>query len=160
MTHQFGRSIATHRGTFAAGGWLWYVGAILIASGVAPLVAGQLPLAQGLGTALAGVGIGALLVLGAAMRWRQTLVLHERGFELTRLLRRTVTVGATEVASVEHWTRRSAGGVEAAVLVHLRSGRTIEMSRLERSDQIVAVVRSWTTPAAPPVSWQPHDGGV
>jgi hypothetical protein len=158
MTNAFGRAIATHRGAFTAGGWLWYVGGILIASGVLPLVSGTMPMVEALGAAALACSIGGLLVLVAAMRWRQSLVLYERGLVLTRLLRPTVTIDAGDVASVEHWTAHGSAGAHSTAVVHRKSGRTLEMSHLHGSDQIVAIVRSWTRPSAPQVSWQPHDG--
>lgn len=157
-----GAPIDTHHGSFSAGGKLWYVGGILVVSAVLPVFGGQATAAMRPLDLLAIVGgagtIGALLLLVAAMRWRQTLVLHERGFVLTRLLRATVTVRAAEVIGAQHWSE--GGSTLGSVVVELSNGRTVTAAYLERTDQIVAILRGWARPPTTPVFWQPHDGGV
>lgn len=62
-----------------AGGWLWYVGGLLIISGVLSVPKGTI--AMGLVTILIGLGCLAMPVL----RWKQTLELTDSGFTWTRL---------------------------------------------------------------------------
>lgn len=154
-----GAPIDMHRGSFGAGGKLWYVGTILVLSAVVTPFGGASVRPLDLLAIVGGAGsIGAILLLVAAMRWRQTLVLHERGFVITRLLRRTITVRAAEVIGAQHW---SEGGSQlGSVVVELSNGRTVTVAHLERTDQIVAILRGWARPPNQPLSWQPHDGGV
>ena len=82
----FGQRVSTHRGTFGAGGWLWYLGFLFLLSGVVGLV--KAGAAGDWGQALTGVtalGVGGVVLIVPLLRWQQTVDVFERGFVWKRL---------------------------------------------------------------------------
>jgi len=93
-----GRVISRHHGRILAGGWLLYVGGLLVVGAVMALVKGQAGTDR-LGF-LAGLAAGVLLLLVSFLKWQQSVTLYEGGFTWTRLLLGTRTVRWDEVADV------------------------------------------------------------
>jgi len=150
-----GPSLSVHRGTIGAGGWLWYVGAVLVASGVMALVKGQLA-----GAAL-GTGIGALLLALPVYRWRQQLEVFENGFVWSRIGGRTLVTRA-EVSGTELLAHRSRTGQHVELVVHLAGGRALSIAGLEGAEQARAFIDRRPA-AAPPAGaapgWEPPAAG-
>lgn len=172
----FGRSLSLHRGTVAAGGWLWYIGAILLLSGV-------LNLAQFMGVALPSKGTptsesvtgalgmaaacfvcGALVLIVPVLRWRQQVELFEGGFIWQRLTGNLV-VPKHEVQRTELITHHSRSGTHVEVIVHLASGRELSMSGLSQPDQLANLITAYARPTlqpalpAAPGGWRPPSVG-
>ena len=151
----FGRSLSLHKGTFASGGWLWYVGGILLAAGVANLaqVAG---VTSGKGGATGSVGmagaafaIGLLVLIAPVLRWRQQVELFEHGF-VWRRLTGTRRVPKVEVRHTELITHRSRSGSYTEVVVHLSSGRELSMEGLDHSEQLANLLSAYGHPMSQP----------
>ena len=93
-THpRFGRAVGEHDGRFGAGGWLWYIGGVLVLAGVMNSAQGVMGFFAHAPDALSKVGLGlgagvagALILLVAIVRWRQKVVVFERGLVHTRLI--------------------------------------------------------------------------
>lgn len=168
----FGRSLSLHRGTFASGGWLWYIGAILLLAGaanLAELVGVALP-SQGapasggatgaLGMAAACFVVGALLLIVPVLRWRQQVELFEGGFIWSRLTGK-LAVPKHEVRRTELITHHSRSGTHVEVIVHLASGRELSMSGLSQADQLANLITAYARPMIEPAmpaaagGWRP-----
>jgi len=165
-----GRSLSLHRGTFSSGGWLWYVGAVLLAAGV-------LNLAQALGIGVqnkggpagtVGMALGCfvgsfLLLIVPVTRWRQQVELFEGGFVWSRLTGK-LTVPKNEVQGTQLITHHSRSGSHVEVVVHLASGRELSMSGLTQADQLAQMLTAYARPMAPPMmagtpgGWRPPGG--
>lgn len=164
----FGRSLSVHRGTFGSGGWLWYIGAILLLSGVLhlgqllgvalPSKGGSAP--GGLGLAAACFAAGALLLIVPVLRWRQQVELFEGGFVWRRLLG-TLAVPKHQVQGTELVTHHSRSGTHVELIVHLADGRELSMSGLSQADQLANMITAYARPvfqpamAAAPGGWRP-----
>lgn len=152
----FGRSLSLHKGTFASGGWLWYVGGILLLSGFANLaqVAGLLAPTKGGGTGSVGFAaasfvIGALVLLGPVLRWRQQAELFEGGLVWSRLTG-TLRVRRDEVRHTELITHRGRAASYTEVVVHLQSGRELSMEGLEHAEQLANMLSAYGRPMIQP----------
>ncbi|HEY6722644.1 MAG TPA: hypothetical protein VI197_01395 [Polyangiaceae bacterium] len=172
----FGQRLSLHQGTFAAGGWLWYIGAILLLSGVLTLaqLAGVASPSQGAaasGSALGALGMaaacfiaGALLLIVPVLRWRQQVELFEGGFVWRRLTGQ-LAVPKHEVHSTELITHHSRSGTHVEVIVHLTSGRELSMSGLSQADQLANLITAYARPApqaalpVAPGGWRPPSVG-
>ena len=167
----FGRSLSLHRGTFASGGWLWYIGAVLLAAGVFNLLhAAGVPLPtrtpiksapiESLAMAAGSFVFGALLLIVPVLRWRQQVELFEGGFIWNRLISR-VTVARSEVRGTELITHHSRSGSHVEVVVHLADGRELSLSGLSGADQLANMLTAYARPliqpamAAAPGAWRP-----
>lgn len=165
----FGRSLSLHRGTFAAGGWLWYLGAILLLAGVfnlAELAGVALPskgaptsasVTGALGMAAACFVCGALLLIVPVLRWRQRVELFEGGFIWSRLTGR-LSVPKHEVQRTELVTHHSRSGTHVEVIVHLADGRELSMSGLSQADQLANLITAYARPMLQP-AMAPAPGG-
>jgi hypothetical protein len=152
---QLGRSLSVHTGTFGAGGWLWYVGAILVLAGFANLaeVAGLTGKQSGptasVGVAAACFVIGVLVLIVPVLRWRQRVELFERGFVWQRLTgQRSFQRDDVRRAELVQHTSRS--GTHMEVLVHQTDGSELSMSGLSHSDQLANLLRAYAQPSGQP----------
>jgi len=165
-----GRSLSLHRGTFSSGGWLWYIGAVLLASGVlnlaravgvsVPSKGGPSSPMEALILAAGSFVFGALLLIVPVLRWRQQVELFEGGFVWSRLISK-VTVARSEVQGTELITHHSRSGTHVEVVVHLADGRELSMSGLSGADQLANMLTAYARPliqpamAATPGGWRP-----
>ncbi len=131
---------STHRGSFAAGGWLWYVGGLVLISGV-------LGLAQG--TGLMGVVsllIGAGLLVMPVLRWKQTLVLDDEGLTWTRLTGVT-KVSRAQLKQVTLIHHRGRNGNFEELEVVLADGGTLSIIGVEQAEQAASTLHALSTPS-------------
>ena len=150
---QFGRAVGEHSGRFGAGGWLWYIGAILVAAGVLNAGQGALALIGGaagdgltkLGTGALAGAIGSVVVFVAAMRWRQTVTVYERGLVHRKLLG-TVELAFADVRGLELVRTRTRSGTTEELHVALRSGGEITIGHITDIEQLAGMIRN--APAA------------
>jgi len=146
-----GQLVARHNGTFVAGGTLWYIGGILVASGIVSFVH-PTPGLSGSDAVLIGVGglvAGAVCLFVALLRLRQTVEVFEQGFVWTRLIG-TVTVARSDVADAKVVTTvvRKNGqnvGSTTKVVISLRNGKTIKMNGLEKPSQLASALAAGTS---------------
>lgn len=153
-----------HRGTFGAGGWLWYIGGVFIASAVAQLVKLGSGASIGEGLALAGgsAALGSLLLIAPIMRWRQSVELFEHGLVHNRLFGR-VTVARADVRNVSVTRHHSRLGMHTEVVVELANGRELSIVGVDNAEQLgnmlaafaAAPVQNAPAMAAPAGGWRP-----
>jgi hypothetical protein len=147
-----GRPISTHRGTLGAGGWLWYVGGILILSAflavyrfMQVLVLGS-PFAQAgdtLGTAALSFAIGTALLVVPVLRWRQSVELCEDGLVWRRMFG-SRTLRRDEIAGARMVQHHSRMGSYTEVEVELRAGGSFSIKGVDRPEQLRNAILSWT----------------
>jgi hypothetical protein len=111
--NELGPTYSTHKGRFAAGGFLWYVGGIIVVGGVVALVRGLLTFDAmsalgGAGTFALAMLAGGGCVLYAYSLLAQELVAHQYGFVWKRFLRAPLVVRWDQVRGVQ--TRTEYGG--------------------------------------------------
>jgi hypothetical protein len=142
---ELGQRVSLHRGTFGAGGWLWYIAGLLVLSGVLGL--GKGGLAGDSQQALSGVaalGIGAVVLIVPLLRWRQSVEVFERGFVWQRLYG-TLQVAREDIRSATMITHHGRQGTRVEVKVDLASGSDCSIVGVEQPEQLVNLLR-----AAPP----------
>lgn len=127
--------VSRHRGSFLAGGWLWYVGGLLAVSGVMSVFRGVI--GMGFVTVLIGAGVLVLPVL----RWKQTLDIDEGGLTLTKLTG-VVKVPREQLKQVTLVHHRSRMGTWDALELVLADGREVEVSGIERAEEAANLVHS------------------
>ena len=156
------RSIA---GRSARARWLWYIGAVLLLSGVVGVGRGAWSLitvgeAGYLGTGIIALLIAPLLLIVPILRWRQTVEVFERGLVHQRLLG-TAIIRREEVRSVQWIRHTSRQGSHDEVDIALASGRSHSMVGIDAPEQLCNFVRAWTQApvAQAPVGWQPPPQG-
>ena len=157
MGHKLGR----HGSTIAGVGWTLYVGALLLISGVVSLLgltqaAAKMPFSDRLPTGAAGLVIGALMLLPALMRWKQSVEVFERGLIWYRLLG-TKTLTAAEVQGSKLIRHTGRSGQYDEVELQLKNGGSYSINGLKEAEQLVAYVRAWSNPS--PVAVAPAAGG-
>jgi hypothetical protein len=147
---EYGRSLSVHRGTFGAGGWLWYIGGILIASAVAQLAKLGSAADAGEGLAMAGGAavLGLLLLMVPIMRWRQRVEVFEHGLVWERLLGR-VAVARAEVQKVGVTRHHSRMGTHSEVSIDLADGRQLSIVGVDGAEQLGNMLAAFA--AAPAV---------
>jgi hypothetical protein len=147
---RFGTLVGQHPGRFGAGGWLWYVGAILLAAGGMHIGqgAGLLAPTEGDGDlqtkvimGLAGLVIGALVLLTAIMRWQQSVAVYERGLVYTKLFG-SVEIAFAEVTNVQHIRTHSRLGTSDSLEVTLQSGAEVTIGSVTGIEQLASMLRS------------------
>lgn len=146
---RFGRLVGQHTGSFGAGGWLWYIGAIMIAAGVVNCWNGLMALIAGAtgdgGTNVAmGVVcglIGAPMLLVAVMRWRQSVDVFERGLVHRKLLG-PVEIAFAEVRGLELVHTRSKMGTTSDLHVKLQSGSEVTIGSVSDIEQLASMIRN------------------
>jgi len=167
-----GHKLGTHGSTIAGVGWTLYVGALLSVSGVVSLfgltqAAAKIPFSERLPLASAALVIGALMLLPALMRWKQSVEVFERGLVWHRLLG-TKTVIAAEVQGSRLIRHTGRNGQYDEVELQFSNGGSCSINGLKEAEQLIAYVRAWSGPApavvapaaggwAPPVAggWRP-----
>jgi hypothetical protein len=127
--------ISTHRGSFMAGGWLWYLGGILMISGVLALSRAEFS------SGLMAVLFGAAVLVMPVLRWKQTLELDEAGLTLTKLtgVTKVPREQLKKVTLVRHHGRT--GSYESLELA-LNDGREIEIAGIERAEEAANLVHA------------------
>jgi hypothetical protein len=133
---RFGTHLSSHKGTIGAGGWLWYVGAILLASTVANLAQSQLALA-------AAAALGAAVALAVAVsRLRQNVEVYERGLVWKQFFG-TTTIAAEDIrgATLVHNHRRTGYYVE--VRIALKRGGKRSIIGVANAEQLRNYVSAW-----------------
>jgi hypothetical protein len=146
---RFGRMVGQHAGRFAAGGWLWYLGAILSAAGVMNFFQGARvaiggDLSNGGTTIAMGVVaglIGAAILAVAVMRWRQSVDVFERGLVHTKLLG-NVEVAFADVGGIELVRRHSRMGTTETLYLKMRSGGEVSIGSVTDIEQLASMVRN------------------
>jgi hypothetical protein len=163
MQVNLGQPISKHPGTFGAGGWLWYVAAVLIFGGVAALFRmGSPPPGQAaldmVVTGAVGIGVGGLLLLLPLARLRQSVEVFEHGFVWKRMFG-TQVVPRSEITNVELLTVNRNMGAITKVTVTLRMGQSLCLAGLQNAQQLANFLgpAGVPAPAAAPVSggWRP-----
>jgi len=141
-----GKSLSVHRGSFGAGGWLWYVSSVCLlaaASGFAGVgTAAKQALAERAPASIGALVMGVAFLVVPLLRWRQTVEVFEHGFVWSRL-HRVVRVPATEVRDVswlKHQTKRSA---QDEVKIELVSGQRHSIVGVNDPEKLVNFLRSW-----------------
>lgn len=143
---EMGRSLSVHRGSFGAGGWLWYVSAVCLlaaASGFAGVgTAAKQAFAERAPASVGALVMGVAFLVVPLLRWRQTVEIFEHGFVWSRL-HRVLRVAATEVREVrwlKHQTKRSA---QDEVKVDLGNGQRHSIVGVSNPEKLVNFLRSW-----------------
>lgn len=140
-----GKRLSVHRGSFAAGGWLWYIALVCLLAATSGFA--------GVGTAArqsfaerAPASVGAL-VMGLAflvvplIRWRQTVAVFERGLVWSRL-HGAVYVPAEQILDVS-WLKRTGRGSEDEIKLELTNGKRYSIVGVSEREQLVNFLRSW-----------------
>jgi hypothetical protein len=146
-----GRRVAVHEANFAAGGWLWYVGAISLLSGVAWLVAPAKTLGASHGVptrpverlfmAIVALVVGAACTFVATYRWKQTVEIYERGF-VWRRLSGPVIVHRSEMVSANKEVWQSRLVTVVSVVVALRDERELTLRGFPDPDKLESDLRA------------------
>lgn len=140
-----GQRVSSHRGTFGAGGWLWYLAIIFLVSGVVSLVKGAA--AGDSGQMLTGVlafGASAVVAIVPLLRWRQAVDVFERGFVWKRLYGEQ-QVSRAEIRNATMTTHHTRQGTRVEVNVELQNGKSCTIVGVEQPEQLANLLR-----AAPP----------
>lgn len=148
---EMGQRVAVHRGTFGSGGWMWYVGGLLLVAGGMGLGKAALHAdSSQLGTGVAGLVIGTLLLIVPLTRWRQQVEVFERGFVWTKLLGK-VEATRDQIRDAK-WIRHiSKRGQHDEVEVTLVNGKCHSMTGLDHSEQLTNLLRA-TSPQPVPAA--------
>lgn len=160
-----GPVLSAHEGRFAAGGYLWPVGAVLLVAGpllfLRGLAAGAPVTLEGLGTAALAMSLGALLLLYAFVLRAQRIVAHQQGFVWTRFLRAPLVVRWDEIRDMRVRTTYGGRGTyhlkgqEIELELDLKGRRTISISNdLDRIEDlrahVISLRQAQATPAPSP----------
>ena len=135
-----GQRVAVHRGTFGAGGRLWYLGGICALAGVVGLIKAGAD-SQKLLTALIALGIAPLLLIVPVLRWKQTVEVFEQGFVWTRLYG-SVQAARADIRNVTLITHHSRQGTRIEVKVELAGGKSYSMVGVEQPEQLANLLRA------------------
>ena len=141
MQQQLGRRLSFHKGLFTAGGWLWYIGGILVLSFFANLVKGEIVLA------FASLGCGLLCLIAPVLKWRQSLAVFEHGFVWQRLTGAR-SVRKEEVAQATMTTHTSRAGSYVEVEILLSDDRELSVVGVSEPEQLFNTLNAWTARAA------------
>lgn len=117
-----------------AGGWLIYVGLILILAAVLGAVSAfrEAPdlltaLTQAAGIAGLGGGIGAVLLFVSAWRWRQVVTIYQRGVHHQKLVGER-WIRFADLTCAHHETTSYKGSAREHVRFCLKSGKKVVIS--------------------------------
>jgi hypothetical protein len=140
---------------------------MLLVAGVVSILgltegAAKVPFPDRLPTALACLVIGALLLLPGLMRFKQNVVVFERGLIWNRLLGpKTVTADQLQGTKLIRHTGRN--GVYDEVELLLKGGGSYSINGVKDAEQLIAYIRAWSNPmpvAAPAAGgWAPPAAG-
>ena len=146
--HELGRMVAELKGKWSAGGWLIYVGFLMIAAGIANLVSAFKEAASLLEVMTIGIplllicwAIGGVLLYVSAARWRQTVTIYELGFQHDKLIGGR-TVHFADVTGVEHVISRSRSGYREHVYFDLAGGKRYRVSDLAEAQTLASMANS------------------
>lgn len=120
-----------------AGGFLWYVGGLLIISGIISVPKGNI----GMGLVTVLIGLGCLVV--PVLRWKQTLEFDDQGFTWTRLIG-VQKVSRAEVKKVTLIRHHARMGYYDEVKVELVDGRELSIAGVERADEAANLIHAMT----------------
>lgn len=156
-----GPVLSEHPGTLRAGGWLWYVGGVLLLAAVFNAFNGAKELAAGAATVTEVLSLvffsalfGGLLLIVPVLRWRQKVVVHQNGIVWQRLLgERRIARG--EVRGVQVISHRSRYGSHDEVLL-LTADREVSISGVAHATQLANHARAWLASRDQPA---PSGGG-
>jgi hypothetical protein len=142
--NSLGRSYSLHQGTLGAGGWFWYLGAVLVASGVLGVGRGVLAIAAHGDASPLSMGLVSLALVPAVLampvlRWRQSLELFEGGIVWRRLWG-TRVITRSELGSVTHVQHYGRMGNYIELRLQLRDGRELSISGVDRADQAANLI--------------------
>ncbi len=158
----FGAPLRSHRGTFAAGGWLWYLGGVSLLAGFFMLLpdtpsSTRLPnsppppvatFAERMSLATWAFGAAVAFLALPVLRLRQVVEVHEFGFVWRRLLRGPRRVHRGDVTGVTLESSRS----NVTVVVARRKGFDLRMVGLKDADQLARFVAPLAPPPAAPAA--------
>ena len=163
-----GPRLSEHRGTIRAGGWLWYLGGVMMAGAVLGLVkaiTGSQEAGSALLTALAAAGAVSVLLIVPVLRWRQAAVCHTGGIAWSHLLgdktiRREDLTGVEQLKKVPFFFGLARGGTHTFVG---QNGRVNEFHWDRNPDDKTAIEERpltefpWNSGIlmVPPGSWPP-----
>ena len=133
-----GRALSVHKGMVSAGGWLWYIGGILVLSFAGNLYKGDMWLALG------SLIFGILLLISPLLRWRQSMELFENGFVLKRLTG-TRSVSRDEIAFAKLTSHYSRIGHSVEVEIGLKNGAAFSVVGMSDSEQLYNTLNAWRT---------------
>jgi hypothetical protein len=152
---ELGQRVSSHRGTFGAGGWLWYLAIVFLLSGVVGLVKGG---AAGdsdqMLTGVLALGASAVTAIVPMLRWRQTVDVFERGFVWKRLYGER-QVARADIRNATMITHHSRQGTRVEVKVELQNGKSCSIVGVEQPEQLTNLLR-----AAAPSGYQPAVAAV
>jgi hypothetical protein len=144
---ELGQRVSLHRGTFGAGGWLWYLAFVCLLAGVLGLVkGGAAGDSQQALTGVVALGVGLVLLIVPILRWKQTVEVFERGFVWKRL-HGVLQVARADIRNATMITHRSRQGTRVEVKVELARGKSCSIVGVEQPEQLSNLLR-----AAPPSS--------
>jgi hypothetical protein len=138
----FGQRVSTHRGTFGAGGWLWYLAFIFLLSGLVSLA--KAGAAGDWGQALTGVtalGVGVIVLIVPVLRWQQSVDFFEHGFVWKRLYG-VLQVAREDIRSATMITHHGRQGTRTELKVDLVSGKSLSIVGVEQPEQLVNLLRT------------------
>ncbi len=144
---ELGRPVAELRGKWSAGGWMIYVGLLLVVAGVANVVS-ALKSASGLVEGLTmGVplllicwAIGGLMLFVCAARWRQQVTIFERGFRHQKLTGNRL-IRFADIACVDHVITRYKSSYRRHVRLELTNGKRYSVSDLTDTETLANIIR-------------------
>jgi hypothetical protein len=141
-----GKSLSLHRGSFAAGGWLWYLGLICLlaaASGFAGVgAAAKQSFAERAPASVGALVMGLTSLVVPLLRWRQSVEIFERGMVWSRL-HGAVRVAAEQVRNVSWLKHQTKRGSHDEVKLELTSGERYSIVGVGEPEQLVNFLRSW-----------------
>jgi hypothetical protein len=166
-----GPVLSTHKGRLAAGGYFWYLAALMTVFGgwsvvSAPFTGDWVRAGNG----VTAVAVACVIVIYPAYRLLQTLTAHQNGFVWKRLLRAPVVVRWVDVANVRMLTEHNRRalhmkGTHVELDITLKSGEHVVVTNdLEGIEQIQGYLqRGAAAPAQTAGAWgappQPGAGG-
>jgi len=141
-----GKSLSLHRGSFSAGGWLWYVGLVCLlaaTSGFAGVgTAARQSFAERAPASFGALVMGLAFMVVPLVRWRQTIEIFERGLVWSRL-HRAVRVAAEQVQEVSWLKHQTKRGAHDEVKLELTNGKRYSIVGVGNPEQLVNFLRSW-----------------
>ncbi|UJR87322.1 MULTISPECIES: hypothetical protein [Sandaracinus] len=93
-----------------------------------------------IGMGVVAGAIGALMLLYCATKWRQQVVVYERGLVHTKLLGRQ-EVAFADVTHVKLVREHSKMGTDETIYVALRDGREVSIGGVTNIDQLAGMIR-------------------
>lgn len=147
--NDLGPALSTHKGRFAAGGYLWYLGTLMLVFGAWAVVSAPFTGDW----ARAGNGVLAVVVVPLVVAWpayklRQTLTIHQNGFVWERPFRAPLVVRWAEVRGVhvsQVYERRTlhTKGMHLEIQITLEGGREVVVTNdLDKIEDLQGYLRN------------------